>query len=154
MRMSTLRTMAVLLVLLAAGGMLRFCAYAAPDQKAPAAPMTDKERLQGTWTEVEVERDGKREKKENRRAKQLVFRGDKLLIKEKGKEFECSFKLDPKQNPKTIDITVKDLHMVQQGIYRLEEDTLTMSFGKKERPSEFNSASNALTILKREPPKK
>jgi uncharacterized protein (TIGR03067 family) len=120
----------------------------------PAAPTTDKERLEGTWTEVEIERDGKREKKERRRAKQLGFSGDKLLMKEKGEEFEGSFKLDPKQNPKTIDITVKDLHMVQQGIYQLEGDTLTVSFGKKERPSEFNSANNAVTILKREPPKK
>jgi uncharacterized protein (TIGR03067 family) len=146
--------MAVLLVLLVAGAWLRLWAYTDLNQKAQADPATDKERLQGTWTEVAVERDGKREKKEKERAKQLVFNGDKLIIKEKGKEFECSFKLDPKQNPKTIDITVKDLHMVQQGIYRLEGDTLTVSFGKKERPSGFNSASNAITILKHEPPEK
>jgi hypothetical protein len=50
-------------------------------------PATDKERLQGTWTEVAVERAGKREKKEQEHAKQLVFDGDKLLIKEKGAWF-------------------------------------------------------------------
>lgn len=34
--------------------------------------------------------------------------------------------------------------MLQQGIYRLEGDTLTVSFGEKERSREFNSTNNGI----------
>jgi uncharacterized protein (TIGR03067 family) len=50
-----------------------------------------------------------------------------------------SYKLDVSKNPKTIDIRRRD--GTQVGIYKLEKDTLTISWsepGEQERPHEFN----------------
>jgi uncharacterized protein (TIGR03067 family) len=113
---------------------------------------TDQDKLQGTWTLVSEESGGKRTGKDKLKKVEWVFEGDKYRVG--GKVPWGRFKLDPGQNPKTIDLT-DPKGREGFGIYKLEGDTLTVSHAKDERPAEFTTkegGKNVVVVFKRVKP--
>ena len=120
----------------------------------------DSEGLQGTWEVVEFTADGKSFPEEFRREIRITFKGDKMLILERGGtgKREYSFKLDPSKKPKAIDVTPLDgpfKDKTAPAIYELKGDELKLCMPNqetKDRPTEFKAAKGSklgLFVLKR-----
>jgi uncharacterized protein (TIGR03067 family) len=124
----------------------------------------DQEALQGTWRPVSSEQDGK---DQTAQAKEYVFTFDRDTFTMKKRDqvwLKGTFKLDPSQKPKTIDMTAtegrreddkgKELH----GIYELDKGTLkwcTSPPGGKDRPKDFATKEGTrflLVTLKKDEP--
>src|SRR5262249_20218361 len=107
------------------------------------------EKLQGEWKMVSLEKKGMKSPDDVGKGYTLTVKGDQWTVSIKGKSFgPTTIKLDPSKDPKTIDITWKvgDKETVSRGIYKLEDDTLTICRGKidGERPKEFKSDDGGL----------
>jgi uncharacterized protein (TIGR03067 family) len=117
------------------------------------AAREDRDRLQGTWTVVESEKNGTPTPKDDLKKTpvKLTFHGDKLVVRlGEQKEAEQTFTLDPGKNPKQIDVTP-----AAKGIYEIDGDTLRLRFFHegKERPKGFKSKTapgESFLILKRD----
>lgn len=112
----------------------------------------DGSRLQGSWTVVAAEREGKPTE---------VIKGDKLIISgtgytiktKKGTEQKGMLTLSPSANPKTIDLIPtdgpqKDKPML--GIYTLEGDKLKLCWVEppgKDRPTAFATRADSRLAL-------
>lgn len=110
-------------------------------------PMTDRENIQGTWALTSGERSGKPLPDEVVRHVKLIFSGERLTTKNKDRQTETTFTLDPNKEPKEI-----DMHMegsVGKGIYQLDGDTLKIVHGEvgDARPREFPKTGSGLTVL-------
>ena len=69
----------------------------------------DTKAIQGTWQAVELQVDGKQEGDDICKLIEMKFDGDKMFFKrDKGPAPQGSFKLDASQNPKRLDLAVKD----------------------------------------------
>ena len=124
----------------------------------------EQEALQGTWIAVSQQFegdkpmffDGKHFPKNS--ATKMTFKANKIAVRfetPKDGDYEWTYKLDPSKKPRQIDIVYrmdgKDSKPVL-GIFRIENDTLTMCFGEKERPTDFATKADdgrALFVLKR-----
>jgi uncharacterized protein (TIGR03067 family) len=130
----------------------------------------DAAALQGTW-DVEVhDTHGKPASKEFLALKhQWVFTKDAVTMKSKGGQRKGTFRLDPKQDPKTLDITQEPglppgpkakvpQKEVLRCIYSLDGDTLKICYGlSPNRPAAFKSTAQpavGLVVLRRQPPPK
>jgi uncharacterized protein (TIGR03067 family) len=114
-------------------------------------------KLEGTWKTVAQEANGKREDKDKIKKHDFVFEGEKLIIKDAKKSREHSIKIDPKQTPKTIELTDPEGDPVGRGIYKLDGDSLTIAITKPsfDRPTEFTTkkgSNHVVVVLKREKP--
>lgn len=118
---------------------------------------TDADKLQGLWKVVSVESDGKKLSEDVVKYIRMTVKGDKIVMKEDNKEEEATYKLDPAQKPKTMDLTFKagDKTETVKLIYDLNGDDLKLCGGKagKDRPKEFASKGGSglnLIVFKRE----
>ena len=109
--------------------------------------MSDQEMIQGTWALVSGERNGKPFPDEVIQHVQLIFTGEKLATKNKNRQTEATFKLDPSRAPKEIDLDMEG--NVGMGVYQLVGDTLKIAHGEvgDARPKEFPTAGSGLTVL-------
>jgi RNA polymerase sigma factor (sigma-70 family) len=161
----------VLVVLAAAGvlllGQARF-AGGAPRARSPvitgvrqaeAAP-GDQERLAGLWQAVALEANGQPAPAEAVRAFRIRIQGDRIVFNPDGENREHRFTLDPKAQPKAMDLIPGDGPQKGQrlpcAIYRLEGDKLTLCLDKEgeagKRPTAFKTAAGdgfALLTLER-----
>jgi uncharacterized protein (TIGR03067 family) len=122
---------------------------------AQDAVKKDRGALQGKWTIVSVERDGKAQ--DNFKDGIRVFQGDKYTITTKsGTTLTGTFQLDPSKSPKAMDMMPGEGQFkgkTLQGIYELTGDTLKICFAEpgKDRPKDFTSKSGqVLAIHKRQ----
>jgi uncharacterized protein (TIGR03067 family) len=114
----------------------------------------DKQKLQGTWKLVKVDKDGKEEnaKPDDRDYFDMKFDGDKMILEFKaGSTEEATYTLDPGKMPKTLDIKplTTDKGKTILGIYDLAGDKLKLCVaeaGIKERPKEFKSKKQQVTV--------
>jgi len=149
-----------------ASGILAFSLSGANEPPDKAEVKSDQEKLQGTWTIVKYEVQGK-EVPEGANAKQfqqelkagkftITFTGDEMIFKSGDNSRKGTYKLDAAQTPKWLDLTTPLLMgldgITEPGIYALEGDTLKICIGEK-RPTKFETSKDArgmLLLLKRE----
>jgi uncharacterized protein (TIGR03067 family) len=118
-------------------------------------PKDDKALLQGRWKVVSAEEEGK--PREELAKARLIFQGDNLTVHVGDDKEEMTFKLDPAQKPKTIDIQVPNEKEAALGIYELNGDDLKLCVAEVEvrkRPTEFKAKDKQvlLLVLKRDKP--
>jgi uncharacterized protein (TIGR03067 family) len=116
----------------------------------------DTAKFQGSWRVVSGESKGKPAPEDALKDLKWVIKGNRITVKgSEGKQSELTFKLDPSQKPKAIDITNAERKEIVQGIYQLEGKTLKLCVGVpgEKRPAGFvtkESLDVALFVLERE----
>jgi len=121
-----------------------------------AGDANDAALLKGSWRVVATEFNGKALPEESLRDRKIVFEGDRMLVYVgEEKKRTLTFRLDPKQKPKHIDLTQPDKDRSAQGIYALEKDELKLCYGEPgdPRPTTFASPEGKkvfLLVLRRE----
>ena len=119
-----------------------------------AAVKEDMKQLQGNWTVVSIQVNGKDLPQEKIGDPNASVKGDEYRIH----DFRLRLVIDPTKKPKTIDMDGKDgngkpLSMI--GIYELEGDKLRICFAKpgaKERPTKTETkpdSGQSLIVYKR-----
>ena len=123
---------------------------------AADAPKSDQEKLQGTWTVVTVEVNGKERSPERTERLKVVFKDRKIIFKGQTADEEMTFKIDPSQKVKQMDLTHPDKKVgTLLGIYAFQGDTLKICYGRKkdDRPEDFGTREGdacVLIVLKKE----
>ncbi len=120
----------------------------------PPKDPTDQERLQGEWVLVGLDVREESVPAAKLAGTALVVRGDKYTTVVKKKEYPTTFKLDPKQDPKHIDMLIPDesgTPRLSKGIYKFDGDKLVIGRGQApggERPRDFvSSATNDVFVV-------
>ncbi len=117
----------------------------------------DRQRLQGAWEVVALERNGtKAPEGEKPLGARVVFKEDRLVNHfNDNNPMEADYKIDAGQDPGHIDVTPRDGPEQEKGktfhgIYRLKGDTLTLCLSARpdgDRPTEFKTAEGSDTVL-------
>jgi uncharacterized protein (TIGR03067 family) len=127
-----------------------------PEQVGPlpkplATPMTDDDKIQGTWTITNAD--------SLQQGVQWTFKNGKLDgFGQPNEQVNTWYKLDPQLNPRGIDLTVQvgwdgPVLIRKQGIYQLDENVLKVAFSPdgQARSKAFSAGVlGAVLILKRE----
>jgi uncharacterized protein (TIGR03067 family) len=109
--------------------------------------LTDQDKLQGEWVLVGLDVREESVPAEKLAGTTLVIRKDRYTTVVKKKEYPVTFTLDPKQEPKHIDMLVPDdsgTPQLSKGIYKIEGDKLIICRGQApggERPRNFVSSA-------------
>jgi uncharacterized protein (TIGR03067 family) len=120
--------------------------------KKTQAPMTDKEKLIGTWKITAILFDGKPDPKSDEIVKTgfMYIFADAVYSKWGDKiDGPMTYQIDETQKPKTIDMTDDRGERTELGIYHLEGDVLRICFarGEEQRPKELASKEGSKTAL-------
>ena len=113
----------------------------------PPKELTDLEKLQGEWVMVGLEVREEAVPAEKLTGTTLVIKKDKYTTVVKKKEYPVTFTLDPKQDPKHIDMMIPNdsgAPQLSKGIYKIEGDKLIICRGQApggERPRNFVSSA-------------
>ena len=119
-------------------------------------------KLQGTWTMVALEIDGKPIEPARFKDTTLEVKGDKYVVTTGGKAREVRFALDASRKPREIDLFFPDppnADKLHRGIYRFGGDTFQMCKAQaadQPRPTEFETMPGTgvfLVTSKRRAPK-
>jgi uncharacterized protein (TIGR03067 family) len=133
-----------------------------------ASEKEDLKQMQGVWRVVKI--DGQGEDKDELKDARVIIRGNKLELRlGKATLRETVFSLDPKKQPKWINIQfelkrgefgggklkeVKGIKETSPGIYEIKGDTLRLCIsGTQERPKVFSgsiSKKRIVMVLERE----
>jgi uncharacterized protein (TIGR03067 family) len=125
-----------------------------PSLAEPPKELSDHERLQGEWVLVGLEVRERTVPAEKLSGTTLVIRKDKYTTVVKRKEYQVSFTLDPKQDPKHIDMLMPDdsgTPQLSKGIYKFDGEKLMICRGQAaggDRPRNFvSSATNDVFVV-------
>ncbi len=124
--------------------------------EADVVAKKDREKLQGTWSIVELVADGEQAPAEITDILKLVFKDDRLIFAPGEHGFtNYTYKLDTTTKPASFDMIHADGESkgeVKKGIYSWDGDRLKICFGiADDRPTEFSAKSDsgrALYLLK------
>lgn len=111
----------------------------------PKKELTDLERFQGEWVMVGLEVREESVPAEKLAGTTLVVKKDAYTTVVKKKEYPVTFTLDPKQDPKHIDMLIpgdSGEPQLSKGIYKFEGDRLIICRGQApggDRPRSFVS---------------
>ncbi len=143
---------------------------ASPEKDVEKKPLKEKaspekgpvgaDKLDGTWEVSEMAKDGKANPVPLGAGKGsliFTFTGGKLTMKlnigDTKVKVEGTYKIDPRQNPKHIDMTLENgKEKVVQGIYSVEGDTLRIGgfdAANDRRPASFDAKGIETMILRR-----
>lgn len=116
--------------------------------------LTDQETLQGEWVMVGLEVREEAVPAEKLSGTTLVVKKDKYTTIVKKKEYSTTFTLDPKQDPKHIDMLIPNdagTPQLSKGIYKIDGDKLVICRGQApggDRPRNFvSSATNDVFVV-------
>src|SRR5262249_43960615 len=133
--------------------LVALCLLSAARNDAPAGD-DPKEPLQGVWLAQSLEADGKPAPAEALKRMRFTFKADKLLIKgnfDDNREEECTYKLDPKQSPKHVDVPPAPEKKPVLAIYEVKGDELKICLrhgnSAKGRPTEFATKAESQLVL-------
>jgi uncharacterized protein (TIGR03067 family) len=113
--------------------------------------------LQGTWKIVSLEAEGATADADQLQAPRLMIKGNAFVFSTERSEQRGTLAIDGSKKPKTIDLTFADgpdKGKTAHGIYKIEDDTLTLCLGEvgAERPRKFVTkpkTGHVLEVLKR-----
>ena len=123
-------------------------------------PMSDLDRLQGTWVLVAMEREGESVPAEDLKNGNAVYEQNRITLRDGERVRRRGIvTLDASRKPKAINTWDRDGPYEDQtvpGIYELDGDTLKLCFGRpgSERPKEFTTKAGPgvlFCIYKRKP---
>ena len=131
------------------------------DNEKDKAIKQEQEKLQGKWRQVSVETNGEVKELPSGVDVILTIDGDKWTTENRIGTVESTVKLDPTQNPKTLDRSRKGKvgkadEPGEKCIYKLDKDTLTIcvartgfekSDASKERPKEFKTTEGGTIFV-------
>src|SRR4051812_44945915 len=120
----------------------------------------DLEKLQGVWSVVSMEMNGKPLSEDRRKKTRLTIRGENFTFDTGADSHEGLYKIDPTKNPKQLDIVITrgdEKGKVYLVIYKFDDGKMiqAMRLDNKSRPSEFTGKAGtgtALEIWQREKP--
>lgn len=115
-------------------------------------PKDELKKLDGTYTMVSGEKDGKNVPEQTIKTAKLVIKGDQHDVKIGDVIFKGTHKIDPSKKPKTIDATDTEgpfKGKTVYGIYELDGGIFKVCFAKpgEDRPKEFSTKSGTGHIL-------
>ena len=112
--------------------------------------------MQGTWKFESLKQDGRNDElKQEMKDAKTVITADKITISVGVKSVEMPYKTRPKAQPHEIDMLSPQGDVKELGIYKVEGDTLTISYcnaNQKEAPKDFECKKGSgakLMVLKR-----
>jgi uncharacterized protein (TIGR03067 family) len=94
-----------------------------PEDKNSAGAQ-DKAKLQGTWTVVSMEADGKAAPAEVVQAMRFQFKGDALVVHTEAGDENQAYRLDATKSPKVIELVPPKGERAVKGTYELTKDQL------------------------------
>ncbi len=103
----------------------------------------DAAKLQGTWTIVSVEIEGKPLAMDKLNDARLTVQGQRYSFRLEGIKLELTYSVDASKAPKAIDLKIvdgPDKGKVYRGIYKLDQDRYTICRGTmpdQDRPTAF-----------------
>lgn len=110
-------------------------------------------KMEGAWTIESIEKDGTVLDATKLRKRSVVIQGDRYVVREGNQVIEAgSYRVDPKQSPKTIDILPTSgpfAGKVLLGIYQMSEDERAICYAPPgaPRPRVFKTAPNSGEIF-------
>ena len=113
----------------------------------PKKELADQEKFQGEWVMVGLEVREESVPAQKLAGTTLVIKKDKYTTVVKKKEHPVTFTLDPKQDPKHIDMMIPDdsgTPQLSKGIYKIEGDKLIICRGQApggDRPRNYVSSA-------------
>jgi uncharacterized protein (TIGR03067 family) len=113
----------------------------------------ESKKLEGVWIVTAFEKDGNRIAGDDTKEWKLVVKGDKYTMTIGDQVEEGTFKLNPSQPLKTVDLmptSGEAAGKTRLGIYELKGDTAKACFAsvdKKERPKEFATKADVEDYL-------
>lgn len=120
----------------------------------PPKESSDLDKLQGEWVLVGLEVREEFVPAEKLAGTTLIIKKDKYTTIVKKKEYTVTFTLDPKQDPKQIDMLIPNdsgTPQLSKGIYKIDGDKLIICRGQApggERPRNFvSSAANDVFVM-------
>jgi uncharacterized protein (TIGR03067 family) len=121
------------------------------------------DRLAGTWVQIEKIDDGSVTPPENFESERMKIEGNKCFAGYIDKAGRALFHdddgselaVDPNQRPKAVDFVSRTTGIskgiisrwIDEAIYRLEGDTLSICTGSRERPTEFTAPEGSGRVL-------
>jgi uncharacterized protein (TIGR03067 family) len=120
----------------------------------PEPPPEDAKQLQGTWTAVEFEKDGK-PLEVNGPGQPIInwkveIGKDKMTVSANDIDRPGTWAIDPNKKPKRITFTYVT-KVKLEGIYELKGDEMRMTFfSGQQPPRDFASAAGVVMTLKRQ----
>jgi RNA polymerase sigma factor (sigma-70 family) len=121
-----------------------------PQAGNEAKEESDQKKLQGTWQAVSGEENGQPLTDDFVKNYKATFAGNRVKLTAIDDSGTGTIKLDPKQNPKTIDIHIKE-NEEAIGIYEVTGDTLKLCMVEakpgNERPTEFVGKGQQILIV-------
>ena len=136
------RISTVALVVLVVLGSVRVGTAQEAKRQGGEAKKTDLDDMQGTWTVVAAEREGKAALGDVSKTMQVIIKGDSFTFTDGQHEEKGTLKLDSSTKPKSVDLIAGNAHeKPAHGIYDLTTSTLKMCWTKDggERPQEFGA---------------
>jgi RNA polymerase sigma factor (sigma-70 family) len=121
----------------------------APGRPPTPSPQAEREKLQGDWRVVSVEKDGQALPDQGMR---FVFVGGEVTVFVQGfQAASMTYVLDPSPEPKAIDIT-SPVAGIWPGIYRGEGDSLRLCLDQKPdtvrtRPTDFRTEPDGQSVF-------
>lgn len=107
-------------------------------------------QLEGTWRAVAVELGGKKMDRQELADYRLVFSGTECSIVSGKRVIKCTFRIDPSNTPKSIDVTRTTDKVTWPGIYELMDATLKVfldTTGGK-RPTAFKTRDGTQQVIR------
>jgi uncharacterized protein (TIGR03067 family) len=107
----------------------------------------DVKKLQGAWTVVDAEGDGK--KFDKLKNAQFLFEGDKFTVTVNGSDEKSVYMVDPNKKPATFTFN-DERNVAINGIYLLDGDNLKLCIRTEPKlpaPTDFKTAADSKSLF-------